>query len=132
MSAPRLQGAVDMTHGGGGRAMADLIRDLFQRHFDNPILNRGEDGACVDAPSGRVVMSTDGHVISPLFFPGGDIGALAVHGTINDVAMMGAQPLYLTAGFILEEGFPLCDLDRIAASMGQAATAAGVSSARRY
>jgi len=73
-----------------------------------------------------MVMSTDGHVISPLFFPGGDIGSLAVHGTINDVAMSGARPLYLSAGFILEEGFPLADLERVVASMGRAASAAGV------
>ena len=122
----RLRGNVDMTHGGGGRAMAELIRDLFQRHLGNPILDRGDDGAVLAAPEGRLVMSTDCHVITPLFFPGGDIGALAVHGTLNDVAMMGAKPLYLAAGFILEEGFPLADLDRIVASMAAASKAAGV------
>lgn len=117
---------IDMTHGGGGRATAELIDRLFQRHLGNPILNRGDDGAVFEPPKGRIVLSTDGHVISPLFFPGGDIGALAVHGTINDLAMMGARPLYLTAGFILEEGFPLRDLDRIVASMADAAQSAGV------
>jgi len=122
----RLTGSVDMTHGGGGRAMAELIRDLFRRHLANPILDKGDDAALVDVPDGRLVMSTDGHVISPLFFPGGDIGSLAVHGTLNDVAMSGARPLYLTAGFILEEGFPLADLDRIVASMARAAKEAGV------
>ncbi|PLX39124.1 MAG: hydrogenase expression/formation protein HypE [Hyphomicrobiales bacterium] len=119
-------GAVDMTHGGGGRAMADLIRDLFQRHLGNPILDQGNDAALVEVPPGRLVMSTDGHVIAPLFFPGGDIGSLSVHGTLNDVAMAGARPLYLTVGFILEEGYPLADLERIVMSMAEAATRAGV------
>ncbi len=121
-----IAGTIDMTHGGGGRAMTDLIRDVFQRHLTNPILDRGDDAGLVTVPGQRLVMSTDGHVISPLFFPGGDIGALSVHGTINDLAMMGARPLYLTAGFILEEGFPLDDLDRIVRSMAGAANAAGV------
>lgn len=119
-------GAVDMTHGAGGRATAQLISELFVQHFDNPILALGNDQATFDVPAGRLVMSTDGHVISPLFFPGGDIGSLAVHGTLNDVAMSGARPLYLSAGFIIEEGFPLADLARIAASMATAAREAGV------
>jgi hydrogenase expression/formation protein HypE len=97
-------GRVDMTHGGGGRAMAQLIH----------------------APAGRMVVATDSHVVSPLFFPGGDIGCLSVHGTLNDVAMAGARPLYLAAGFILEEGFPLADLRRIVESMAAAAREAGV------
>jgi hydrogenase expression/formation protein HypE len=120
------QGAVDMTHGSGGRAMAQLISELFVRHFDNPMLAAGNDQAAFDVAAGRLVMSTDGHVISPLFFPGGDIGCLSVHGTLNDVAMSGARPLYLSAGFILEEGFPLKDLGRIVASMAAAASDAGV------
>jgi hydrogenase expression/formation protein HypE len=120
------EGIIDMTHGSGGRAMAQLIDELFHRHFDNELLRQGNDQAAFDAPVGRMVMSTDGHVISPLFFPGGDIGSLSVHGTINDVAMAGARPLYLCAGFILEEGLPLADLDRIVASMGRAAAGAGV------
>ncbi len=99
------RGTVDMTHGSGGRAMAQLIEELFVKHFDNALLRQGNDQAVFEVPAGRLVMSTDGHVVSPLFFPGGDIGALAVHGTINDVAMSGARPLYLSAGFILEEGF---------------------------
>ncbi|MBD1545471.1 hydrogenase expression/formation protein HypE [Roseibium aggregatum] len=119
-------GSVDMTHGGGGRAMAELIRDLFHRHLSNPILDQGHDAARFRVPAGRLVMSTDGHVISPLFFPGGDIGSLAVHGTLNDVAMAGARPLYMTAGFILEEGFPLADLERIVLSMAHAAREANV------
>ena len=117
---------VELTHGGGGRAMAGLIRDLFQRHLSNPALDRGDDAALVTVPGQRLVMSTDGHVIAPLFFPGGDIGALSVHGTVNDLAMMGARPLYLTAGFILEEGFPLADLERIVWSMANAAREADV------
>lgn len=120
------KGAVDMAHGGGGRAMAELIDDLFRRHLSNSILDQGNDTALFQVPAGRLVMSTDGHVISPLFFPGGDIGSLSVHGTLNDVAMAGAKPLYLTAGFILEEGFPLADLERIVASMALAAREAGV------
>ena len=120
------QGRVDMTHGSGGRAMAQLIEELFVRHLDNPLLRQANDQALFEVPAGRLVISTDGHVISPLFFPGGDIGSLAVHGTINDVAMSGAQPLYLAAGFILEEGFPLADLERVVASMSSAAVKAGV------
>lgn len=120
------RGTVDMTHGSGGRAMAQLIEELFFKHFDNKLLHQANDQACFAVSAGRMVMSTDGHVISPLFFPGGDIGSLAVHGTINDVAMSGARPLYLSAGFILEEGFPLLDLERIVVSMARAATAAGV------
>ncbi len=120
------RGRVDMTHGSGGRAMAQLIEELFIRHFDNDLLRQGNDQALFTPPEGRLVMSTDGHVVSPLFFPGGDIGSLSIHGTINDVAMSGARPLYLSAGFILEEGFPLADLERIVASMAEASRAAGV------
>ena len=119
-------GTVDMTHGAGGRAMAQLVAELFHAHLDNDLLRQGNDQALFTPPPGRLVISTDGHVISPLFFPGGDIGCLAVHGTVNDVAMSGARPLYLAAGFILEEGFPLADLDRIVASMAEAARSAGV------
>lgn len=106
--------------------MADLIRTVFHKHLGNPILDRGDDGGLFPVQKGRLVMSTDGHVITPLFFPGGDIGELSVHGTVNDLAMMGARPLYLTAGFILEEGFPLTDLERIVWSMASAARAADV------
>ena len=119
-------GRVDMSHGSGGRAMAQLIDDLFVRHFDNELLRQANDQALFEVPAGRLAISTDGHVIAPLFFPGGDIGSLAVHGTLNDVAMSGARPLYLSAGFILEEGFPLADLERIVISMAQASKAAGV------
>ena len=120
------RGTVDMSHGSGGRAMAQLIEELFKRHLDNELLRQGNDQAMFQAPPGRMVMSTDGHVISPLFFPGGDIGCLAVHGTVNDVAMAGARPLYLAAGFILEEGLPLADLARAVRSMAHAANEAGV------
>jgi hydrogenase expression/formation protein HypE len=119
-------GCVDLTHGSGGRAMAHLIAELFQPSLDNDWLRRGNDQAAFDVAGGRMVITTDGYVVSPLFFPGGDIGSLAVHGTINDIAMSGAKPLYLSAAFIIEEGFPLRDLQRIADSMGAASRAAGV------
>ncbi|MCW9035692.1 MAG: hydrogenase expression/formation protein HypE [Rhodospirillales bacterium] len=120
-------GKVDLTHGSGGRSMAQLIDDMFRKAFDNDLLNAGNDQACFEAPKGRMVMTTDGFVISPLFFPGGNIGSLAVHGTVNDVAMGGAKPLYLSSSFILEEGFPLADLQKIVQSMAEAASEAGVS-----
>jgi len=119
-------GSIDMTHGSGGRATAQLVSELFARHFSNELLAQGNDGASFDVAAGRMVMSTDGHVVSPLFFPGGDIGALSVHGTINDVAMMGARPLYLSAAFIIEEGYPLRDLERIVKSMAEASRLACV------
>jgi hydrogenase expression/formation protein HypE len=119
-------GRVDMTHGSGGRAMAQLIDELFLRAFDNEWLRAGNDSARFASSAGRMVIATDSHVVSPLFFPGGDIGSLSVHGTINDVAMSGARPLCLAATFVLEEGFPLSDLQRIVASMAEASRAAGV------
>ncbi len=122
-------GRIDMSHGSGGRASAQLIETLFSSAFNNEYLNQGNDGAVLPLPptGSRLVMSTDGHVVSPLFFPGGDIGSLSVHGTINDIAMMGAKPMWLAASFILEEGLPLADLKRIVDSMAQAAKAAGVA-----
>ncbi|PKU23117.1 hydrogenase expression/formation protein HypE [Telmatospirillum siberiense] len=119
-------GRVDLTHGGGGRAMAQLVEELFIECFDNDALRQRNDQACLAVEAGRVVMTTDGYVISPLFFPGGDIGSLSVHGTINDVAMAGAVPLALSASFIIEEGLPLADLKRIVISMAAASKAAGV------
>jgi len=113
-------------HGSGGKMAADLIAKTFLPAFDNPALRAGDDGAVVDVPAGRIVLSTDSHVVAPLFFPGGDIGHLAVCGTVNDVAVMGATPLYLTVGFILEEGLPLDTLQRVANSMKRAAAEAGV------
>ena len=119
-------GRVDMGHGGGGRATAQLVSELFAAALGNEHLARGDDGAVLPAPGPgeRLVMCTDAHVVSPLFFPGGDIGGLSVHGTVNDVAVMGARPLYLTAGFILEEGFPLADLARIGSCFSQAKASA--------
>ncbi len=121
-------GRIDMNHGAGGRASAQLIEELFAKAFDNEFLRQGNDGALLPPlpPGHQLVVATDGHVISPLFFPGGDIGCLSVHGTVNDVAMLGATPLYLTASFIIEEGFALADLKRIVESMAAAAREAGV------
>jgi hydrogenase expression/formation protein HypE len=119
-------GRVDLSHGSGGRAMAQLIEELFAKHLGNEYLAQGDDGARLPVVNGRLVMATDSHVVSPLFFPGGDIGCLSVHGTINDVAVMGAKPLYLAAGFVLEEGYPLADLAKIVESMAAAAREAGV------
>ena len=119
-------GHVEMVHGSGGRAMAQLVQELFVAAFDNDILRQMNDQACFDLPPGRVVMSTDSHVVSPLFFPGGDIGCLSVNGTINDLAMAGARPAYLAASFILEEGYALAELKRVVVSMARAASEAGV------
>ncbi len=122
-----LKGTIDMTHGSGGRATARLVRSLFQKHFSNEWLNQGHDGAVMPAPGAPIAVSCDGHVVKPLFFPGGDIGRLAVAGTVNDVAVCGARPLYLSAAFIIEEGFEIEKLDRIAASMAATAREAGVA-----
>jgi hydrogenase expression/formation protein HypE len=124
-------GRIDMSHGSGGRSMVQLIEQIFLSAFDNPALAARDDHAVLATPpelalGGQLVMATDSHVVSPLFFPGGDIGCLSVHGTVNDVAMAGARPLWLSAGFILEEGFPLADLQRIVTSMARAAAEAGV------
>lgn len=119
-------GRIDLSHGSGGRAMAHLISDIFHRAFGNEWLARCNDQSAFDVATGRIVMTTDGYVVSPLFFPGGNIGSLAVNGTINDVAMAGARPLYLSASFIIEEGFRFSDLQTIAESMGLAARDAGV------
>lgn len=130
LKGPRLNfksGRVDLTHGSGGRATAQLIEQLFYQAFDNEWLAQKNDQACFSTSKGRMVMTTDGHVISPLFFPGGDIGSLAVHGTINDIAMSGATPLYLSASFILEEGFELDKLKKIVGSMAKAAKQAEVA-----
>ena len=121
-----VQGCVEMSHGGGGRAMTQLVEALFLAAFDNDWLRAQDDYACLRLPPGRLVIATDSHVVSPLFFPGGDIGCLSVHGTLNDVAMSGARPLYLAASFILEEGFPLANLKRIVESMAHAARTAEV------
>lgn len=120
-------GRVEMSHGAGGRAMAQLIREVFTTAFAVDGVRAGDDFARVAPPPGRLVMTTDGYVITPRVFPGGDIGSMAVHGTVNDVAMSGATVLWLTAGFIIEEGLPLSDLAAVAAGMARAARDAGVS-----
>ncbi len=114
-----------LDQGSGGKASHRLIGDLFLKHFGNEYLNRLDDAALLDV-SGPISVSTDTFTVDPIFFPGGDIGALAVHGTVNDVAMLGARPRFLTCGFIIEEGLPMADLERIVASMGHAAREAGV------
>jgi hydrogenase expression/formation protein HypE len=118
---------VTTSHGAGGKATQTLIEAIFLAEFSNPLLEPLEDAAMLTVGGTRVALTTDSFVVSPLFFPGGDIGDLAVNGTINDLAVSGAEPLYLSAGFILEEGLPIADLTRIVASMGAAARAAGVS-----
>ncbi|GAA1877246.1 hydrogenase expression/formation protein HypE [Actinomadura bangladeshensis] len=118
--------AVTLAHGAGGRAARTLIDAVFKDAFDNPILDRMDDSACFAVNGADLAFTTDAHVVSPLFFPGGDIGDLAVNGTVNDLAVSGATPLHLSAGFILEEGFPVSSLRRITASMSAAAEAAGV------
>ncbi len=119
-----------LAHGGGGRLMRDLIEGVFLPAFANPLLGERHDGAVLRVPAregvARIAFTTDSYVVRPLFFPGGDIGTLAVYGTVNDLAMCGARPLSLSAAFILEEGLPFADLERVAASMRQAADAAGV------
>jgi hydrogenase expression/formation protein HypE len=119
-------GAVLLAHGGGGRLMQELIRDVFVRAFDNPMLAQLHDGATWPVTEGTLAFTTDSYVVRPLFFPGGDIGSLAVHGTINDLAMCGAKPLCLSAGFILEEGLALETLRKVVKSMAKAAEEAGV------
>lgn len=117
---------IQMAHGGGGTRMHTLIRDVFVKAFDNPLLGQAHDGAVFEVGDRRLAFTTDSYVVRPLFFPGGCIGDLAVHGTANDLAMCGARPMYLSAGFVLEEGFPTADLVRIAEAMQAAAARAGV------
>jgi hydrogenase expression/formation protein HypE len=117
---------VQLGHGSGGKLSAALVRDRFLPHFANPVLAQLGDGAVVAVGGAELVLSTDTFVVSPLEFPGGNIGSLAVHGTLNDLAMMGSRPACLTAGFVLEEGLPFDVLDRIIAAMAAAAAAAGV------
>lgn len=118
---------ITMAHGAGGKATQTLVDALFVRAFDNPLLAPLEDQAVFAVGGRRLAFTTDAFVVSPLFFPGGTIGDLAVNGTANDLAVGGARPQYLSAGFVLEEGFPVADLGRIAESMAAAARAAGVS-----
>jgi hydrogenase expression/formation protein HypE len=113
-------------HGSGGKLSAELIRDIFLPAFENPVLARLDDQAIVNVNGQRLAMTTDSFVVKPLFFPGGDIGSLAVHGTVNDLAMGGATPLFLSAAFIIEEGFSMDELRRVVNSLRQAAEEAGV------
>jgi hydrogenase expression/formation protein HypE len=119
-----------MSHGSGGRMTKDLIDSVFAKCFSNLALDKGNDFAELLLPKDiqhkKLIISTDAHIVSPVFFPGGDIGRLAVSGTVNDVSMSGGVPLYLTSSFIIEEGFPIADLERIAESMRQTADEAGV------
>lgn len=117
---------ITMAHGAGGKATGDLIGQIFARHFQNDILSQMEDSAVVPA-AGRIALTTDSFVVTPEEFPGGDIGRLAVCGTVNDLAMRGAEPKYLTCGFILQEGLEIAKLDRLVASMAAAARETGIS-----
>jgi hydrogenase expression/formation protein HypE len=117
---------VRMAHGGGGRMSQRLVEDVFLSAFSNPILDELHDGAILEVNGGRLAFTTDSFVVRPRFFPGGDIGSLAVHGTVNDLAMCGARPLALSAGFILEEGLSIDELKRVAASMQEAAASVPV------
>jgi hydrogenase expression/formation protein HypE len=116
---------VQLAHGGGGTKMANLIERVFLPAFRNEHLAQLADGAIVSVGGERLAFTTDTFVVKPIFFPGGDIGSLAVHGTVNDLAMCGAVPLFLSAGFVLEEGFPMADLERVVASMARASAAVG-------
>jgi hydrogenase expression/formation protein HypE len=122
---------ITLAHGSGGKAMHELVEGLFLEYLRNPLLEMLEDQAVFDVSNGagptRLAFTTDSYVVTPIFFPGGDIGKLAVNGTVNDIAMSGADPLYLSAGFILEEGFPMADLRRVLESMRAAADEAGVA-----
>ncbi len=116
---------INMSHGSGGKASSDLMSAVFAKHFSNSILDKMEDAAVLTV-SGRIAFSTDTFVVTPLFFKGGDIGKLAVCGTVNDLLVMGAKPQYLSVGFILEEGLDVEDLEKIVISMRQAADEAGI------
>lgn len=118
---------IQLAHGGGGSLMNELIEKVFITHFDNPQLRERHDGAIFPVEGKRLAFTTDSYVVRPLFFPGGNIGSMAVNGTVNDLAMCAAKPLYLSVAFILEEGFPVNDLERIAQAMRSAADRAGVA-----
>ena len=118
---------IALDHGSGGEASHELVKEIFLNRLDNDYLRPLDDSAVLDLPACTLAMTTDSYVVDPIFFPGGDIGSLAVHGTVNDLSMQGAQPLYLTLGLILEEGLPLRDLIRIIDSLAEAAREAKVS-----
>lgn len=116
---------ITLAHGAGGKQTSDLIGSIFKKYFDNPYLT-ADDAAVLPAPSGKIAMSTDGFIVSPAEFPGGNIGRLSVCGTVNDLSCMGAKPLYLTCSFVIEEGFPVEKLDLLARSMAETAKEVGV------
>ncbi|MBN9389294.1 MAG: hydrogenase expression/formation protein HypE [Chloroflexi bacterium] len=118
---------VTLSHGSGGKATHNLIEAIFAPAFSNPLLDRMDDSAVFDITASRLAFTTDSYVVSPLFFPGGSIGELAINGTVNDLAMAGARPLYLSAGFVLEEGLAIEELQRIVDAMAKAAARAGVT-----
>ncbi|HWY58180.1 MAG TPA: hydrogenase expression/formation protein HypE [Terriglobales bacterium] len=122
----RAEDTILLGHGSGGKLSAELIRDVFLPALKNPVLSRLDDQAIVNVNGQRLAITTDSFVVKPLFFPGGDIGSLAVHGTVNDLAMGGATPLFLSAAFIIEEGFSMDELRRVVNSLRQAAKEAGV------
>lgn len=113
-------------HGSGGQLSHDLISNIFVKHFDNPILRKQTDSALLEIEAGCLAYTTDSYVVDPIFFPGGNIGKIAIAGTVNDLAVSGAKPLYLSVGFIIEEGFPFADLETIVRSMAEEAKKAGV------
>ena len=116
---------VTLAHGAGGTQTAQLIDRVFKAHFENPSLT-ADDAAVLEAPKGKMAMTTDGFIVSPAFFPGGNIGKLSICGTVNDLACMGAKPKYLSCAFVIEEGFPMDKLEEIAAAMEKTAKEAGV------
>jgi hydrogenase expression/formation protein HypE len=116
---------VTLAHGAGGKQTSELIREVFKAHFSNPYFT-ADDAAVLPAPDGRIAMTTDGFIVSPRFFRGGNIGKLSICGTVNDLACMGAQPLYMTCAFVIEEGFPMDQLEQIVSSMEATAKEAGV------
>ena len=120
-----MDNTVTLAHGAGGRQTSELIDRIFKAHFSNPDLT-ADDAAVLEAPKGRIAMTTDGFIVSPSFFPGGNIGKLSICGTVNDLACMGAKPLYLSCAFVIEEGFPMEKLEEIAAAMEKTAKEAGV------
>ena len=116
---------VTLAHGAGGRQTSELIHEVFEAHFKNPLFT-ADDAAVLDMEAGRLAMSTDGFIVSPYEFPGGNVGKLSICGTVNDLACMGAEPLYMTCAFVIEEGFPMDKLEEIAAAMEKTAAEAGV------
>ena len=117
---------IQMAHGGGGKMMHRLLQEIFLAAFGNDALNHQHDSSVLNLPSKQLAFTTDSYVVRPIFFPGGDIGSMAVHGTVNDLSMSGARPLYLSAGFILHEGLPMETLWRVVCSMRDAARKCGV------